>query len=359
MKGKSSRLSMILIGALLVSVLMVSPFMLAFAAEKPIVIKYSDHDPPGGLRTDFVKEVWLNEIEKQTNGRVKIRDYWGGALLTAPEALKGIGDGVTQMGFIYPDFFPKRLVSFQIFKLFPRAPSKWENISWIYRIVYDQIPAFKAEFEEKWNQKLLLVTSALPGAFCSSKPITSIDDLKGNKWRCSSRWQLEMLKNVGAIPVSVPWADCYMALQTGTIDGVFTNYDGINMMRFDEVAPNILIGEQLWWASPFMHTVNLDFWNSLPEDIQEGILKATRIAEEAFGKPFSAKLDQIVAAEKKIGCKVTFMSDEDVEKWENKPKLEKLQEKWVKEAKAEGLENAAWIMERMKMIIQEGIEREQ
>ena len=41
-----------------------------------ITLKYSDHDPLGGMRTNFLKNVWLPEIEKQTNGKVKIQDFW-------------------------------------------------------------------------------------------------------------------------------------------------------------------------------------------------------------------------------------------------------------------------------------------
>ncbi|MCC8194658.1 MAG: hypothetical protein LIP28_08445 [Deltaproteobacteria bacterium] len=86
------------------------------------VLKYSDHDPSGGLRTKFYKEVFLAEIEKQTEGRIKIQDFWGGALLSAPEALQGIGDGVADMGMVYADFNPKQLLLHQGFKVFPTGP---------------------------------------------------------------------------------------------------------------------------------------------------------------------------------------------------------------------------------------------
>jgi TRAP-type C4-dicarboxylate transport system substrate-binding protein len=63
--------------ALLVALCLASP-----ANAGTITLKYADHDPPGGMRTDFVKKVWLAEIEKQTGGKVKIKDFIGGALLS-------------------------------------------------------------------------------------------------------------------------------------------------------------------------------------------------------------------------------------------------------------------------------------
>ncbi|MBT8361342.1 MAG: TRAP transporter substrate-binding protein DctP, partial [Deltaproteobacteria bacterium] len=199
-----------------------------------IKMKYSDHDPPGGMRTDFVKNTWLPEIENQTTGQVKIQEFWGGALMGSKEILKGIGDGVTQMGFVYPGHYPGQLPAHTILKLFPRGPSKFENMVWFYRKIYAEVPEFKTELENA-NVMTVMFTAGLPGAFTGKNPLAGIDDVKGDKWRAGDKWGLRFLENAGAVPVSVPWGDVYMALQTGTIDGCFTNYDGLHLMKFDEV----------------------------------------------------------------------------------------------------------------------------
>ena len=35
------------------------------SALAEMTLKYSDHDPPGAMRTGFNKDVWLPEIEKR------------------------------------------------------------------------------------------------------------------------------------------------------------------------------------------------------------------------------------------------------------------------------------------------------
>ena len=329
----------------------------ALLQAQTINIKYSDHDPPGGMRTKFIKEVWLDEIVKQTGGKVKVQDFWGGALMSSKEIFKGIGDGVAQMGFFYPGHYPGQLVSYTIMKLFPRGPSKFENMAWLYHQMVKEVPEFAAEMK-KANQMTLVYTAGLPGAFTSKKALTKLDDIKGQKWRAGDKWALKFLKNAGATPVSVPWGDVYMALQTGTIDGCFTNYDGLHMMKFDEVAPNLLISKELWYAMPFVHNVNLTFWNGLPKDVQEGILKASRIAEEKFAKVYEESFDKIMAAQKKAGLKVTVMSKADVLKWENKKELGAMQQEWIKEAAAAGLKTAPKVMEKMRLLVQQAIDRE-
>lgn len=355
MKSKSIKIINSIV-FVLIFIMLVS--VCSLAADKPIVIKYSDSDPPGGMRTDFLKNVWFPEIIKQTNGRVKIQDFWGSALLGPPEALKGVKDGVADIAMIFADFYPKQLTIYQMFKLFPRSPSEWENIAWIYHKAFEEIPEFQAELEE-WNQKLLFVTVGLPSAFAATYPIKSINDLKGKKWRASSVWHLKDLEHLDAIPVSVPWVDVYMALSLGTIDGVLTNYDGLHMMKFYEAAPNLLLAPGLWWATPFLHTINLDKWNSLPEDVQEGIMRASEIAEEKFAEVFKNAFDDTVAAQREAGAIVNFMSDADVEKFADENFFKGLRNIWIKDAKEQGVEDAAYYIKRLKLIMEEGIKKEE
>lgn len=321
-----------------------------------VKMKYSDHDPPGGMRTNFIKEVWLPEIANQTNGTVKIQDFWGGALMGSKEILKGIGDGVTQMGFVYPGHYPGQLPAHTILKLFPRGPSTFEDMVWFYRKIYQEVPEFKAELE-KANVMVAVFTAGLPGAFTGKNPLASIADVAGDKWRAGDKWGLRFLENAGAVPVSVPWGDVYMALQTGTIDGCFTNYDGLHLMKFDEVAPNLLVSKSLWYGMPFLHLINLDYFNGLPQDVQDGILKASEIAEQKFADTYDKAFDQVKSEQEAAGYTVTEMSDADITKWENAAELEKLQAVWVKEAEEAGLKTAASVMEKVKAIHKEATAR--
>lgn len=320
------------------------------AGAADITLKYSDHDPLGGMRTDFVKNVWLAEIEKQSGGKVKIQDFWGGALMGSKEILKGIGDGVTDLGFVFPGHYPTQLVAHSVYNLFPRGPNNFADMAKLYHAAYEQIPELNAELK-KANVKILMITAGLPGAFAGKKPLKSLDGIKGDKWRAGDKWKLKFLENAGALPVAVPWGDVYVALQTGTIEGVYTNYDGIALMKFDEVAPNLLISKEMWYAAPFLHLINLDKFNKLPKDVQDAIMKASAIAEQKFGAVYDAAFDKIKEGEIKAGRSVVEMSQDDLAKWENKDKLAALQDEWVAEAKKAGLSTAGEVMKKVKALM--------
>ncbi len=312
-------------------------------------LKYTDHDATGGIRTDFVKEVWLPEIKAQSDGEIKVRAFFGGALLGAKEVLNGVGSNVAQMGFAFPGHYPSQMMAHSIFGMFPMGPDKFENQAWLYHTAYDEIPGLKAELAAA-NVVPLMVTSGLPGAFAGKKPLNSLADIQGDKWRAGGKWLLRYLESAGASPVSVPWGDVYVALQTGTIDGVFTNYDGMHLMKFDEVASNLLISKQLWYATPFVHFMNKDAYDALSPELQNALHEASRIAEGKFAAIYDAAFDQVKAEQMEAGYIVTEMSDADVQAWADPENLVKHQADWVAEATEAGLENAAEIMEQMRDI---------
>ncbi len=321
-----------------------------------LALNYSDHDPLGGMRTQFVKDVWLAEIAEQSNGEIRVRDFWGGALLSSKEVLMGIGEGVADIGFVYPGHYPRQLAAHSIFNLFPRGPTSFADIIWFYRRVYEQVPAFEAELR-KANVLPLMITAGLPGAFSGTVDLESLEDIEGGRWRAGGKWLLRYLDNSGAVPVAVPWNDVYMALQTGTIDGVFTNYDGVRMMKFDEAAPNLLISKELWYAVPFLHLVNATRFERLPDDARQALLAAAAEAEQAFARTYDEAFEAIRAEQTALGFSVREMSVEDLARWENSEALVELQAEWVREAEAAGLGNAAEVMEQVRAIHREALSR--
>jgi len=319
-------------------------------------LKYSDHDATGGMRTDFVQDVWLPEIEKRTDGAIKIRPFFGGTLLGSKEVLGGVGDNIAQVGFAFPGHYPNRMVAHSVFAMFPTGPKDFENQSWLYHQAYDQIPELKAEMAEA-GVVPLMVTAGLPGAFFGKKKLSGLDGIEGDKWRAGGKWLLRYLEAAGASPVSVPWGDVYVALQTGTIDGVFSNYDGMHLMKFDEVANNILISKKLWYATPFVHFMNKDIFDGLSEDVQKQVLEASKAAEDQFADVYEAAFDAVRKAQEEAGYAVTELSEEDIAKWSDAEKLTELQEAWVEDAKAVGLENAADVMAKMRELHADAMKR--
>ncbi len=112
-----------------------------------------------------------------------------------------------------------------------------------------------------------------PCHFATKDPIRSLADMKGKRvftFPTAGRF----LKQFGVVPVTLPWEDIEVAVQTGELDGVA--WSGITedyTVGWADVTNYFLTNNISGaWAGSFF--ANMDRWNSLPDRMQE-LLKLT------------------------------------------------------------------------------------
>ena len=347
------KLTILLSGAcMLLAALMVGG---ATRAEA-LTLTLADSTAPVGLRGNGLK-IFVEEVEKHTKGKVKIQVHWAGSLLKSKEILGGIRDGIVDMGYLNPNYYPKQMIVMGAFSLFPQGPTKFTNMYWFYRKCFEDIPAIKKELEQL-KLKPIYTNTVLPVAVVSTKPFTGFDSFKGKRIRAASRWWLGQLKGAGAIPVSIPWGDCYMALQTGNIEGVYTNLDGEHRTKLDEVAKNVYTCREVWVGVPFFYAINLDKWNSLSPEIQKQITAAGDAAAKRFERLHKEEWDRVLGEQKKMGCTITAASPKDIKAWMSMPVIGALQKEWQKEAEGRGVKDAGQVLKSMQKLLNEAMERD-
>lgn len=334
-----------------------SMLMPIYADEKPITLTVADYKNPSDL-TGKGLLVLQEEIEKKTNGMVKLKIYWSESLLKGKEILRGVEDGVADMGNVNPNYYPNQLPIGGVFNVIPRGPAKYESQLMIYKKVMEEVPAWKEEFFAH-NQIPIYIFAMSDKAICSTKKMESLDDFKNQKMRAASRWLLKMIEGAGATPVSVPWGDCYMALQTGTIDSVLTNLGSLHHAKLDEVAQDILLLPGLWAKPAVFYTINTDVWNSLSEEIQEQIKEAIESTNVRYSELYAEDWSTCISETKEMGCRVNSLSKDDMNKWTNMSVVDEIQAQWVEEMEKQGFEEAKEILEKIKNIVADVVETEE
>jgi TRAP-type C4-dicarboxylate transport system substrate-binding protein len=101
----------------------------------------------------------------------------------------------------------------------------------------------------------------------TTKPVRSVDDLKGMKIRALGTFA-DWVAKLGASPVNVPMTEIYMALKLGTIDGACTGFDVHYDQKHDEVGKYIVGTPRASFAEPLHILINLELWNSLSEELR-------------------------------------------------------------------------------------------
>ena len=316
-------------------------------------LTFATNTAPNNLR-GIAETIFLEELAAQSDGEIEVIPYWGSSLMDGREILGGVRDGVADMGFVNINYYPNRLLLNSSFMLFPRGPVSYEDRMTVFRSAYEDIPELADEMSEE-GVKIVYLYGVMPFAGTFTSEISSLEEFAGKRIRASSRWYLNLLDAAGATPVSVPWSECYQALQTGAIDSVFTNLDGIHRSSLDEVAPNVFIMNQLWLPTPFLITINEAKWESLSDAEKEAFVKAWDSAEAKFAEQYGAMFDDVVAAQKEAGYTVTFATDEEADAFASLPQVATNRETWIGEAKDAGATDPEATLTKLRTLIDDAI----
>ena len=126
----------------------------------------------------------------------------------------------------------------------------------------------------------------------STKPVNSLDDLKGMKLRIApiDSWRRQWTA-LGMQVVVLAWNDVYLGLKQGTVDSVTSPLALVGAMKFTEVAKHITRTDEFWQV--LLPMVNRDRFAKLTPAQQ----KIMRDAAEEVGGWFVAEQERVGAAD--------------------------------------------------------------
>lgn len=149
--------------------------------------------------------------------------------------------------------------------------------------------------------------------FYMRDPIVGDSALRGKKVRGTVSYH-PMIRTLGGVPVNMPPADMYTALQRGTIDAAAWGLTGAVDLKLYEVAK--YMSDPVFGQVGVMIFMNLNRWNKLSPAAQEALLSAGRKLEVEsqvhFDKLQAEEYKQMLAQ----GVKVTPFSAADAKRHE-------------------------------------------
>ena len=294
-----------------------------------LTLTYSDHEPLGNMRTKFLNDVFFPAVERETKGHVKINLVWNGEISISYENLNTVKDGSrAQITAVVPEYSMKELPLHQLFKSFPTGPSGQKQVEF-FRRVYDEVPELSRELEAQ-NIHPIIIATGYPAAFFSLKPLETLRDIKGQRWRSASFWHKDFLANAGATPVTIPWGQgVYDALDNGTLDGLIVNIDSGYDLNAHKTAPNILASKKLWLGHEYIIAMNKDVWEKLPDEDKKAIERAAESSYKVLGRIMDESFSRMLETLRADGASVRLLSDEEVSYWENETGYKTIQEKYI------------------------------
>ncbi|MCX5810057.1 MAG: TRAP transporter substrate-binding protein [Proteobacteria bacterium] len=298
------------------------------AGEKVITVKVANWFPVGHKQTPLL-ESWCKELEKRTNGRVKVNYYPAGTLVPAVQAYDAATKGISDVGNHVLGYTVGRFPLTEVLDLplgYPNntVPTKLAN-------------AFYAKFNPKeFNDvKVLWFHAQAPGIIhTKTKPINKLEDLKGMKMRTYGS-NAKLMSLLGGTPVAMPMTDVYDALSRGVAEGLMCAYEATEGFRFGDQLKYSTENFTTSYSAVFVVMMNKDKWNSLPPDIQ----KIVDDMSKEYIEKYAAMWDDIEKSGKayliKRGNKIISLSNEEQARWVEK--AQPIFDDYVKKMKEKGL----------------------
>jgi TRAP-type C4-dicarboxylate transport system substrate-binding protein len=172
-------------------------------------------------------------MEQESGGRVKVRPYWSGSLLSSEHSMVELRHGVADIGLITPIYARGGAHLIRAQSGFYGGLETFQQQTTLYRCLIDADAQFARELH---GLKTLAIQGGnLPGIVTRDRPVRALSDLRGLRLRAPSEL-LAVLKDLGADPIDMPMGEVYSALAKGVLDGVVAPADTLRSLHFAEVA---------------------------------------------------------------------------------------------------------------------------
>lgn len=294
----------------------------ATPAEKGSELVYASGWPKHHPQVGVLAEMWMGRIKDATQGRVRMRGVYGGALLPAEGTLEGLMKRTADAGAVVSSYWPGQLkMSVSLASTVDLDLGNKLDMKGIVALtekLYQEFPQFSEEYQKLGLTPLVwLLTPAY--ALLSTKPLERLEDLKGKKIRAFGVNIPKLLSAAGATPLMVATGEMFTGLQTGLIDAVITDPPNMASLKLFEVAKHILTTGPTKGAlsagSTVLYVINNKSLGQLSSRDQEIVRKVSRETTLEGADFMTRAWDKAIAELQQKGVKIRHLSQPETDQW--------------------------------------------
>ena len=229
----------------------------------------------GGPLMEIGAKAFAEKVAFLTDGRVEIQVFPGGQLGSALKVSETVRNGVAQVGHTWMGYDWGQDKTTVVFGGFAGSMDSERMLHWLYEA--GGVDMWRQFRDEKFGIVSMPMFIRTAEAFLHSrKEVRTLDDLKGLKLRTAGAW-LEISKNLGAAPVTMPGAEVYTSLERGAIDATEwgTLWENISP-GFNKIAKYVIIPGVHQPVAPFEVLFNKEAWNGISERDQALVTEAAK-----------------------------------------------------------------------------------
>ena len=224
------------------------------------VLTYADNQPTG-YPTTLGAERFAQLVEERTGGKVIIQVHPDAEYGTEQEIWEQLSLGGVDFARLSLAIAADDLPKLNVLQL----PYLYRDAAQMRRVLDGELGE---EFLQEFSQRELVGLSwydAGARSFYGTEPLRSLKDLQGKTVRVQdSQIVIDLIKLLGAEPVTFAYSDVYSAFETGQIDAAENNWPAYYLMDHYKVAPYYTVDEHS--RVPEVQMASGRTWEKLPEE---------------------------------------------------------------------------------------------
>jgi TRAP-type C4-dicarboxylate transport system substrate-binding protein len=261
--------------------------------------------------TTAVKEMAKN-LNKESNGRIKIQVLPSGALVKGPNVFETVGNGSIDMGTTcscyHGGILPVAATSFAL-------PGDPRGVDEITDFIYQ--PATIAFLRDAYASQNVFYGAPLVWdgyTIVSKEPIKTWEDLKKIKIRASGTIA-KTLMEMGVPTVFIPFSEIYVALSRGTIDAEISGSHAESYLAKTYEVAKYQTVPNISGAQNCEVILNMERWQELPDDLKAIFEKALKTCSLKVAQIFNEDAVSVKAKMEAEGAQFIQLSDDAVPQW--------------------------------------------
>ena len=302
-----------------VSLIFILTLSLFLFGGKPVIasdkwtLKMAMFFPEVGPRWECVAK-FVEEVERKTNGKVKINTFTSQSLCPGTEEYEFVSKGFADCSVSLDLFSLGHQPTLGVLNI--PTVGNWKFVTPLFR---EGLLEMLAKRVEKDGIKMLVPwPTADFGAWPHRrKHHKKVGDWKGSKVWAASGLMKAIVSTLDATPTNIPIADCYTSLQTGVLDGGMWSRSWIQAAKLQEVGPFITLvdSHNEFHAMSFIPLFNMKIWKQFPPEIQK-IIEDTAWEVHSFSiKAWREDAKKATQWIKSTNANVYTAPYSDVRKW--------------------------------------------
>lgn len=241
------------------------------AQAADMVLRSSDTHPDGYPTVEAVKHMG-KLLEERTNGRLGIEVFHSAQLGQEKDTIEQTQFGVIDMNRVSLGPFNNIIEETQI----PSLPYIFRSVEHMHKVMDGPVgEEILAAFADHDLIGLAFYDGGSRSFYNSQKPIASMDDLSGMKFRVmQSDLFVDMVSALGANATPMPYGEVYSSIQTGVIDGAENNWPSFESSGHFEVAKYYTLDQHL--IVPEVLVMSKKSWEKLSAEDQAIVRQAAK-----------------------------------------------------------------------------------